>query len=128
MTTYRSILEKENINFKSNGFECSKIKYGSFTNGTDTIVRFIEKGKNYELTKSLGIETLMRIKWMDSCSYVKLNSNNSVYEYIRLGNFESEQHYIHSKPGDYHSITDESYEMIIKIIKPSQHTSFHAVP
>lgn len=112
---YTSLLDKENIVFVVNNSECSKVKYGTFTNGTDTIVRFIRDGKNYELTKLLNKETLFEIKWLDSCSYAKIKKNNSLIEYIRLGNFDNDTHYKYTKPGHLHNIDKEHYEMIITV-------------
>jgi hypothetical protein len=108
--SYSSLLEKENITLKSNNKECVRIKYGSFTNGTDTIV-----SRDYELIKSSAKEIKNRIKWLDSCSYVRLENINSVSDYIRLGNFEDNQHYRYTKPGVPNYTDQETYEMIITI-------------
>lgn len=113
--SYSSLLEKENITLKSNNKECVRIKYGSFTNGTDTIVRYSENSRDYELIKSSAKEIKNRIKWLDSCSYVRLENINSVSDYIRLGNFEDNQHYRYTKPGVPNYTDQETYEMIITI-------------
>ena len=112
--THASLLEKENIQLIVNNKACEKIKYGTFTNGTDTIIRFFEKNQDFELLKTPTQQFKNRIKWLDSCTYITLK-NQSLIKYIKLGNFENEQHYRYCKPGNYHNISEESYEMILKI-------------
>jgi hypothetical protein len=114
-TKYSSLLEKENITLISNNKACSKIKYGSFTNGSDTIVRYSENNFDYELIKTLDQQFKNRIKWLDSCSYVRIENNNSVSRYIRFGNFENDFHYMYGKPASVHNINNETYEMILEI-------------
>ncbi|CAH8294699.1 hypothetical protein EV196_108171 [Mariniflexile fucanivorans] len=69
----KSLLEIEKIELVSNPIDCNKIKYGTFVNGIDTIIRYSENNKDYELIKTIGFEDkLNRIKWLDSCSYVRI--------------------------------------------------------
>lgn len=112
---YSSLLEKNNIKLITNPNACYGIKYGTFTNGIDTIIRYSEKHINYELIKTTNQQFTNRIKWLDSCSYLRLEKNNSVSRYIRLGNFESDIHFMYSKPASVHNINEESYEMILSV-------------
>ena len=111
----RSLLEKENIEIVVDFKECHKIKYGTFMLDSDTIVRYSENNKDYETVKTFDSQITNRIKWLDSCSYVRLDENNGLTsEYIRLGNFKDGIHDIYSKPTSLHKLSDEKIETASK--------------
>jgi hypothetical protein len=111
-----SLIEKENIEFISNPLECHKIKYGTFLNGIDTIIRYSENDKDYELVKITGLDDkLNRIKWLDSCTYVRIINKGSVTEYIRLGNVENEKHQMFEKPSITHKMEEEKITTLTEI-------------
>ncbi|MFI0427949.1 hypothetical protein [Mariniflexile sp. HMF6888] len=114
---YNSILEKENIEFTVDFKECHKIKYGTFiVQNYDTIIRYNENNKDYEIVKTFDSQTTNRIKWLDSCSYLRFNESNGLAsEYLRLGNFEGRTHYLYSKPSSSHKLSDEKIEMVIEV-------------
>lgn len=113
---YNSILEKENIRFATDFKKCHKIKYGTFFTGHDTIIRYFENNKDFELIKGYDGQITNRIKWLDSCSYVRFDESNGLTsDYVRLGNFKQNLHYMYSKPSRTHYLTDENIEMVISI-------------
>ncbi len=78
----------------------------------DTIVRYSENNKDYEIVKTFESQITNRIKWLDSCSYVRLDDSNGLTsEYIRLGNFKEGIHDFYSKPTSLHKLSDEKIEM-----------------
>lgn len=104
----QSILEQKNISFKKNATECQKIKYGTFVCGYDTIIRLKKDNKDFEIVKNFKEEKLYQIKWLDSCTYYRVNNKNmSIEEIISMGNFQSYGHYIYSKPAITHELKDE---------------------
>ncbi len=111
-----SLLKKNNIELISNSMECYKIKYGTFLNGIDTIIRYSEDNKDYELIKTVGFEDkLNRIRWLDSCSYIRI-INNSVIKYIRLGNIKNGKHQMYEKPTVTHKMEVEEIKTLIELI------------
>ncbi|MEM8763474.1 MAG: hypothetical protein AAGD88_06670 [Bacteroidota bacterium] len=113
---HKSLLEKENIAIVRNAMECGKNKYGTFTDGMDTVIRFKEKGVDFEQTKSFGKTEILKIMWADSCLYYAINDNGVVLKIIQLGNFDVDgtfDHYL--KPGTPHRISDEKVMRFRKI-------------
>ena len=112
----KSWLEKDEIEFISNPIDCSKIKYGTFLNGIDTVIRYSEDNKDYELIKAIGFEDkLSRIKWLDSCSYVRIKNNGSVAKYIKLGNIKNAHHQMYEKPVITHKMTEENINTLMEL-------------
>ena len=112
----KSLLEKNKIEFISIPMDCNKIKYGTFLNGIDTIIRYSENNKDYELIKIVGFEDeLNHIKWLDSCSYVRVRNKGSVTKYIRLGNIENGQHQMYEKPAIMHKMIEEDIKTLIEL-------------
>jgi hypothetical protein len=108
ISTPQSILEEKNISFEKNATECQKIKYGTFVCGYDTIIRLRKDSKDFEIVKTSKEEKQYHIKWLDSCTYYRVNSSNmSIEEIISMGNFLSYGHYIYSKPATAHELKDE---------------------
>ncbi|GAA3594652.1 hypothetical protein Q4Q39_06990 [Flavivirga amylovorans] len=108
----RSLLEKDNIQIIVDFKKCHKIRYGTFILAYDTIIRYSENNKDYEIVKTFDSQTTNRIKWLDSCSYVRFNEDNGLTsEYLRLGNFKGGTHDIYSKPTNLHKLSDEKIEM-----------------
>ncbi|MEM6894489.1 MAG: hypothetical protein AAF554_12420 [Bacteroidota bacterium] len=106
--SYKSLLEKENIAIVPNATKCGKNRYGTFTDGIDTVIRFKEKGVDFEHTTSFGKAEKLKITWADSCLYYAINDNGVVLKIIQLGNFDADgtfDHYV--KPGIPHRISDE---------------------
>jgi len=111
---FDSLLEKNGINLVSDNKKCINVKYGIFTNGFDTINRYREKGQDFESIKSNSFKEKYRIKWIDSCMYIRIE-NQSAITTTTLGNFENDTHYAFIRPSALHYIEEESYQMIIKI-------------
>ena len=111
-----SLLEKDKIKFESISHQCNRIKYGKFSNGIDTIIRYRENDKDFELVKSFNKEKNNRIKWLDSCSYIRIDErNNSISRYVRLGNFKNSSHQMYSKPSISHKMEDEKMETVFEL-------------
>lgn len=109
----KPLIEKDEIEFVSSPIDCNKIKYGIFLNGIDTIVRYSENNKDYELVKTVGLEDkINRIKWLDSCSYVRITNKGSVIKYIRLGNIKNTEHQMYEKPAITHQISEENIKTL----------------
>ena len=112
----KSLIEKDKIEFVSNPIDCNKIKYGTFLNGIDTIIRYSENNKDYELVKTVGFEDkLNRIKWLDSCSYVRIINKGSVTKYIRLGNIKNGEHQMYEKPAITHKMSEENIKTLTEL-------------
>lgn len=108
--------EANKFSIIDNDGECQKIKYGTFVYGIDTIIRYSEDCKDYELLKIYGIEAeLHAIKWLDSCSYVTLDNRSSVLEYIKLGNFDGENHQMYIKPVTTNSLKNEEIKTMTHV-------------
>jgi len=113
---YDSILEKKNIRFVTDFKKCHKIKYGTFLIGLDTIIRYSENNKDYESIKRRGSQITNRIKWLDSCSYIRFDESNGLTSgYVRLGNFEQDLHYMYSKPARTHYLSEEKIEPVVNL-------------
>jgi len=111
-----SLLERDKIELVSNSLECDKIKYGVFFDGIDSIIRYSENNQDYELIKITGFqEKLYRIKWLDSCSYVRIVNEGSVTEYVKIGNIQPESHQMYEKPITTHRIEDERIRTLFVI-------------
>lgn len=106
--TPQSILEEKNISFEKNATECQEIKYGTFVCGYDTIIRFKKDSKDFEIVKTPKEKKQYHIRWIDSCTYYRINNNNMILEeIISMGNFLSYGHYLYSKPAVTHELKDE---------------------
>ena len=113
---YKSLLEKEQIAIIPNGTECIKNKYGVFTNGYDTIIRFKRNNVDYEQIKSFKKEEALRIKWVDSCVYYAVKNNGLLVRIERLGNFKYDETFEqYSKPAAIHEISEERILLLKKI-------------
>lgn len=112
---YNSILERDNIEFVSIDDKCKTVKYGLFSNGCDSIIRFHENGKDYQRIISEGQDQLNRIRWLNPCEYVVIEGVDLASEYVKLGNFEELNHYMYSKPPALHSLKEEKNEYIITL-------------
>jgi len=107
--TPASLLERDNIELISNSTACYKIKYGTFINNVDTIIRYTKDNRDYERVKSYGFDDKHhRIKWLDSCSYVRISNKESITEYIKIGNIEQGVHQMYERPIATHVIEDET--------------------
>lgn len=112
----KSLIEKDKIEFVSSPKDCNKIKYGTFLNGIDTIIRYSENNKDYELVKTVGFEDkLNRIKWLDSCSYVRIINKGSVTKHIRLGNIKNGEHQMYEKPAITHKMSEENIKTLTEL-------------
>ncbi|WP_040254769.1 hypothetical protein [Psychroserpens mesophilus] len=122
----QSMLEKDKIEFVSNPIDCNKIKYGTFINGIDTIIRYSENNKDFELIKAIGLEDkLNRIKWLDSCSYVRIINNGSMKEFIQLGNIKSGEHQMYEKPAITHKMSEEHITTLTELKKTNANNVYN---
>ncbi len=111
-----SLIEKDKIVFKTDSKKYLEIKYGVFVKGYDTINRFTKDNYDFELIKTFNGEKLYKIKWLDSCSYCRINQrNNSVAEIVKIGNFTNGKHEMYIKPAVTHKMEEERIESAYKI-------------
>ena len=109
---FNSLLEKQNISITPDNKACVKYRYGKFTDGQDTVVRFKEDETDFELAK----KEKLRIVWADSCLYYTVNEHGVVLKIVRLGNFNPDGTFIqYSKPGVLHQLSDEKISRFKRI-------------
>ena len=82
--------------YTPNPEKCLTIKYGTFLSYTsDTIIRYVEKGKNYEILKSSNGVMKNKVKWIDSCSYMLIGKNGILMATVHIGDFKDDgRHYV----------------------------------
>lgn len=112
---FNSVSEAKQVEIVSVAEECNKVKYGMFSNGTDTIVRYTENGKDYQQIKFLGHEQLYRITWISPCEYLVIEQVSSVSKYIKLGNFDGLNHYTYSKSPSTYKFKEETMEYLLTL-------------
>ncbi len=109
-------IETNPIEFQENSSLCHKVKYGTFSNGMDTIIRYSENGQDFELTKSSNQEKQCKIEWLDSCTYVRINkSNNALTRYVKIGVFMDNSHQLYSKPAGSDNFEGEKIETFFEL-------------
>lgn len=114
-----SLLEQNQIEFATDFKKCAALKYGGFVNGTDTLVRLAKGGKDFESIKRQGTETIYRIKWLDSCTYCRINPKNGIVEAIvEMGNFQLGKHTLYTKPAGMHHIEEEYLDVVEQLNTP----------
>ncbi|MCK7591440.1 hypothetical protein M0G43_12710 [Subsaxibacter sp. CAU 1640] len=112
----KSLLQKNNMELVSNPIDCNKIKYGKFLYGIDTIIRYSENKVDYELIKTIGYDDqLNRIRWLDSCSYVRVTDKGLVTKFIKLGNIKNGEHQMYEKPGGTHTMSEENIKTVTEL-------------
>ena len=120
--------EKSKIEILKDTSLCESIKYGTFTNGLDTIIRVNEKGKEYEISLLNNISTKCRIKWIDNCSYMVIAKSGLVTKFVQIGDFiNGNSHDLYVKPPAMGKTVEESISRY-KIIKTNANNGSYEKP
>ena len=107
-TPPNSLLERDGIEFTATPNICNKNKYGRFLIGIDTLIRYKEEGRELEIIKRIGQEDkIYYLKWLDACSYVRIQHQGIAAEYVQLGNFDDGSHQIFIRPAKTHTLDEE---------------------
>ena len=113
---FNSLLQKEQKFMERDSERCISMKYGTFTDGRDTVIRFQEDKRDFELIKSSGEEATTRITWIDSCMYYTVSEKGLVLKIVQLGNFDADGSFEeYSKPGFIHELDDEKILRLRKV-------------
>ena len=112
----KSLLEKEGISLKKDFEKCQNIRYGTFWNGYDTIIRYSKDKRDYETIKSFDGNIEYVLKWMDSCSYLRVHEKSGLVEsHVQIGNFENGFHSMYMKPAKFHRLEEQRIQQIVTI-------------
>ncbi len=113
----KSIIEKEQLEFTSNFKACNTLKYGTFlVDDRDTIIRYTENNKELETLITNGKSIIYTIKWIDSCTYIRVNRTSKVVaSKVKLGNINELFHNLYISPVGFHEINNEQVLNSIKI-------------
>ena len=112
----KSIIEKEQLEVTSNFKACNTLKYGTFlVDDRDTIIRYTENNKELETLITNGKSTIYTIKWIDSCTYIRVNRTSKVVaSKVKLGNINELFHNLYISPVGFHKL---EYEQVLNSIK-----------
>ena len=116
-SNYKTIVEKEKIQFKSDFKACYQLKYGTFlVDDLDTIIRYSENKKDFEKVKSKGIEKEYLIEWIDSCTYSRIDKKSKLLiNKIQLGNINEFYHNALIVPGSFHKLKEQMFLNVVKL-------------
>lgn len=108
-TPVKTIIEREQLEFVSNYKDCYMLKYGTFlVDDRDTIIRNIKNNKELETVITNGKTNVFNVKWIDSCTYLRINTKSGLVAYkVKLGNINEVFHNLYISPAGLHKLGDE---------------------
>lgn len=115
--TPKTIIEQEQLEFTSNFKDCYTLKYGTFlVDDRDTIIRSIKNNKELETVITNDKTNVYAVKWIDSCTYLRINTKSGLVAYkVKLGNINEVFHNLYISPAGLHKINNEKVLNSIKI-------------
>ena len=113
----KTIIEQEQLEFTSNFKDCYTLKYGTFLiDDRDTIIRYTKNNKELETLITNGKSTIYAIKWIDSCTYIRIDRTSKIAaSKVKLGNINELFHNLYISPVGFHKIDNEQVLNSIKI-------------